>query len=473
MRRLALLVLVLAASGCAYFNGVYNARQAEKRADAALRRGREAEAAGYFTTVAQKAETVLVRHGDSKWADDARYLAGRGWARAGRCAQAIPHLEQSLSADRLTRERSEQAHLALAICRIDGGAFAEAESLLTIVRQSKDEWRASEGAIWSARSALRRGDTEQALRYLAASGASVAEWELAAAFLERGDLVRAESLLTRRASAGDYRPEVLAALGQLWQGGRRDGVLAIVAQFDSARLRPGQRARLHLTAADLLEREGEDSLAIAHFTITQRLLRDSLPGAQAEVRLTALAIRDLATLTDIENVIARTSHVAEQIPLQKRLEQSLLFVQLLMNRTDYTGASLFLAGEIARDSLRAVALAHDIFLRVVDDYANSPVAPKGLLAAAALRPDSAEAYQRRMREQYPSSLYTLALDGRDTPVLGRINRGDQLLQQAWALGSKAFSDSLNALRRIEQARQNPNVAATSVPASSPSGVPPQ
>lgn len=472
MRRFAPLVLVLAVSGCAYFNGVYNARQAEKRADAALRRGRDAEAAGYFTTVAQKAETVLVRHGDSKWADDARYLAGRGWARAGRCAQAIPHLELSL-ADRLTTERREQAHLALAICRIDGGAFADAESLLAVVRQSKDDWRASEGAVWSARSALRRGDTEQALRYLAASGASVADWELTAAFLDRGDLVRAESLLTRRAAAGDYRPELLAALARLWQEGRRDGALAIVARFDSARLRPGQRARLHLTIADLLERAGEDSLAIAHFTITQRLLRDSLPGAQAEVRLAALAVRDLATLTDIENVIARTSHVAEQIPLQKRLEQNLLFVQLLMSRTDYTGASLFLAGEIARDSLGAAALAHDIFLRVVDDYANSPVAPKGLLAAAAVRQDSAEAYQRRMREQYPTSLYTLALDGRDTPVLGRINRGDQLLQQAWALGAKAFTDSLNALRRIEQARQNPNVAATSVPVANPSGVPPQ
>ena len=99
------------------------------------------------------------------------------------------------------------------------------------------------------------------------------------------------------------------------------------------------------------------------------------------------------------------------------------------------------------------------------------MAPKGLLAAADLRPDSADAYLARLREQYPSSLYTLSLDGKDTPVIGRINRGDQLLQQAWTLGTKALSDSLNALRRAEQARQNSNVAATAAPAST--GVPPQ
>jgi hypothetical protein len=76
-----------------------------------------------------------------------------------------------------------------------------------------------------------------------------------------------------------------------------------------------------------------------------------------------------------------------------------------------------------------------------------------------------------LREDYPLSVYTLALDGKDTPLLGRINRGDQLLQQAWALGTKAMSDTLGALRRAEQARQNPNVAATAAPA--PAGTPPQ
>lgn len=473
MKRLATILLVIAVSGCAYFNGIYNARRAERRADSALRKGRDGEAATYFATVAEKAETVLVRHGGSKWADDARFLAGRGWARAGRCERAVPHLEQSLASDDLPGDRREQAHLALAICRIEAGALTEAESLLTVVRQSKDRWLASEGAIWSARSALRRDDTDRALQYLSRSGASIAEWELAAAFLTRGDMVRAESLLTRRAVAGDYRPELLTALPRLWRAGRRDGVLAIVDQFDSAKVRPSHRARLHLAAADLLEGAGDDSLAVAHFTTTQRLLRDSLPGIQAEVRLTAITIRGLASLADIENIIARTAHVSEQVPLQRKLEQNLMFVQLLMNRTDYTGASMFLAGEIARDSLRARALAHDLFMRVVDDYQNSPVAPKGLLAAAAMRPDSAEAYHARMREFYPTSLYTLALDGKDTPVIGRINRGDQLLQQAWNLGTKAYTDSLNVLRRIEQARNNPNVAATSAPASGQAGVPPQ
>jgi hypothetical protein len=466
LRRLAPLLLVLAATGCAYFNGVYNARQAEKRGDALLRRGRDAEAASYFATVAEKAETVLVRHGDSKWAADARYLAGRGWALAGQCERGVPHLEYAIANDRLTGERLEYAQLALGICRVEGGAFADAESLLVGIMRSKDRWRASQAAIWAARSALRRGATEEALGYLAQAGASVAEWELIAAFVTQSDFARAESLLTRRAEDGDYRQELLAILPKLWMAGRESGVATIVERYDEARLRPGQRARLHLTLGDLRQQAGQDSAAAAHFSITEQLLRDSLPGRQASVRLTALAIRDLESLTDVENAIARTSDAAVQVPLQVRMQRNLLFLHLLMQRTDYTGASLFLAAEIARDSLGARALARELFLRVPDSYGNSPVAPKGLLAAASLQPDSAEWYYSRLREQYPTSVYTLALDGKDTPLIGRLNRGDQLLQQAWLQGSRAMADTLGALRRAEQARQNPNVASTAAPASS-------
>jgi hypothetical protein len=93
-----------------------------------------------------------------------------------------------------------------------------------------------------------------------------------------------------------------------------------------------------------------------------------------------------------------------------------------------------------------------------------------LLAAATLEPDSADAYIGLMRERYPTSVYTLALDGRDTPLLGRISRGDQLLQAAWTAGSKAMSDTLNALRRAAEARQNPTVATTT---AAPNGVPPR
>jgi tetratricopeptide (TPR) repeat protein len=471
VRRLAVVLLVGAVTGCAYFNGVYNARQAEKRGDSALRKGRDSEAASYFQTAAEKAETVLVRHGDSKWADDARLLAGRGWARAGQCQRAVPHLEYALEKDGLTGERLEIARLALGICRVDAGSLMAAESLLVLVMDSKDKWRASQGAIWAARSALRRGATEDALGYLSRTGTSVAEWELITAFIEGQDYVRAESLLVRRADEADWRPELLTILPRMWMAGARTSVDSIVSRYTAARLRPGQRARLHLTYGDLLERAGQDSAAAEHFAITLQLLRDSLPGRQAAVRLTAIEIRGLEQLSDVENVIARTADARATVPLQLRLERNLLFLNLLINRTDYTGASLFLAGEIARDSLGAKKLAARLFRRVPDSYGNSPVAPKALLAAAALEPDSAESYIGLMRERYPTSVYTLALDGRDTPLLGRISRGDQLLQQAWTLSSKQMADTLNALRRAEEARQNPNVASTAAP--SPNGVPPQ
>ena len=46
LRRFATLALPAAFGACAYFNGVYNAKEAEGRANKLLRSGREGEAVG-------------------------------------------------------------------------------------------------------------------------------------------------------------------------------------------------------------------------------------------------------------------------------------------------------------------------------------------------------------------------------------------------------------------------------------------
>ena len=71
MKPVAALALGALLGGCAYFNGVYNAREAERAANRLLRAGREGEASGSFATAAAKAETVLARHPKSRWRDDA------------------------------------------------------------------------------------------------------------------------------------------------------------------------------------------------------------------------------------------------------------------------------------------------------------------------------------------------------------------------------------------------------------------
>ena len=47
---------------CAYFNGIYNAKEALEEGERELRQGREAQAAGSFAVASAKAESVLARY---------------------------------------------------------------------------------------------------------------------------------------------------------------------------------------------------------------------------------------------------------------------------------------------------------------------------------------------------------------------------------------------------------------------------
>jgi len=49
-------------ASCAYFNGIYNAKEAARRAEKQLRAGKDGEAAASFASAAIKAETVLARY---------------------------------------------------------------------------------------------------------------------------------------------------------------------------------------------------------------------------------------------------------------------------------------------------------------------------------------------------------------------------------------------------------------------------
>ena len=88
MRR-AIPFLVLAAGGCAYYNGVYNAKASAKTADRQFVRGESYAASQAYTLSATTAETVLVRHPRSRWRPEALYLAAFDIARSGASGKVI------------------------------------------------------------------------------------------------------------------------------------------------------------------------------------------------------------------------------------------------------------------------------------------------------------------------------------------------------------------------------------------------
>ena len=103
-------------SGCVYYNGIYNAKEAARNGDALLRREAESEANTQFQLSAARAESVLVRHPTSPWRTRALYLAGRGAAYSGQCERAIAALSEFLALAGSTADDRDRARVALASC---------------------------------------------------------------------------------------------------------------------------------------------------------------------------------------------------------------------------------------------------------------------------------------------------------------------------------------------------------------------
>lgn len=463
-RRIAPLALLVVAPGCVYFNGIYNAREAQRNAEKRARSGRESEAVAHYQTMAQKAETVLVRFPRSRWRTEALYLAGRGHALSGQCQEALPRLAEFLAVAGTEQRKRDRAGLALGTCLVRLERYTEALHDLDSLSRSREEDVSSRAALWAARASIALGDNDAALRYLADVDEGDAQWELAAASIERAQFARAESLLVLRARRGDWREEALTRVGELWAAGHRDGVERIVNAYEGARAPTPAKARLHLLAASLQMEAGEarlDSLARAHLETARRASTDTVVDREAAARLAAIAIRTVSAPHDLEGIALRARDEARGHPLQLRIDDNALLVRILLRAPDASGGSHFLAGEIARDSLRAPLMAREIFRRTADVHPSSLVAPRALLAAAQLWPDSAAAFHARIRRDYAGSPYAVLLDGGDPGKVPEYGHAELVLRESWTGAVRALTDSVRALRPPPaQASSQPGGQAT-------------
>ena len=439
MRRL-LVFLCLAIGGCAYFNGIYNAREAAGKGDRLIRAGKHEDAAAAYALAAASAETVLARYPRSRWRADALFLAGRAAALAGRCEQAIGRLREFLATAEVTDRRRPAAALVRGRCLTEMGRHADARAALEPLERHADAGLRNEAALWASRAAFAMGDAAAAERHLAGIDPVIAQWELARAAMAARDFVRAESLLALRADAGDLAPAAENAIVELWGAGRTDGALDLVRRYGGSRADGRAVARLHLVAADLLIAARRDSLAAQHARLARTRLVDSLVRQEAEARLALVALRELESLSDVQAAMVRARQAGAGGAIWRRLERNLLLVEFLAGRPDDAGASKFLAAEVARDSLRAPGIAHALLRQVVDAAPDGPLAPKALLAAALVMPDSAAAYRTRVAARYPSSPYAALVQGDGAGVSTR-GPEQELLRQAWQSAIAAFPDS--------------------------------
>lgn len=134
-----------------------------------------------------------------------------------------------------------------------------------------------------------------------------------------------------------------------------------------------------------------------------------------------------------------------------RLARSALLLRLLESRSDTAGAALFLAAEVARDSLRAPLLARAYLERILEQRPPPLLAPKALLAAAMLVPDSAAIFRSRVLDHFPRSGWAAILRGDAAAPAPDVRSGEALLASTWSVAWQILGDSL-AARAAQPAR---------------------
>ncbi len=375
-RRLPPLVLALAAAGaCAASNAMWSARQLANEARALEAEGRAGDAAAAWARAAVKAESVAVRYPSGPLVDGALTLQGEALARIGSCGVAEAPLHRVLEggADGTLRER---AALALAQCALDAGDPVAAERALAGPLESRDRGRRSRAAYLAGRAAVLRGDVRTALERLSRSEEAAAPFTRAhlLAAAGRTDEVAAllDTLTRRRFVEGEWAAaldDVARAIGPDVAAQTLDRLLA------RQRAPDGARARLLLRDGNRRLARGELDAAQRRYAQVERVVPDSVEGQRAR----------------------------------------LLLVRVLV--PDSSGdAALFRAAELARDSLGSAPLAGRLFLRIVTLAPSSLFAPKALVAAAGLLPESHDSLLALLSSAYPTSPYTLAVRGQASPA---------------------------------------------------------
>src|SRR6266536_804942 len=143
---LALLLLGV----CVYYNGMYNANRLARSARKAEREGRTFEDSNLWGQVITRAESVSVRHPDSKYADQAAVLRGVALARLGQCPPAMAPLGHAALLATGT-ELAEEGALALGRCSVDAGDAGAADLAFNRVMDSRHPARRREARLQHAR----------------------------------------------------------------------------------------------------------------------------------------------------------------------------------------------------------------------------------------------------------------------------------------------------------------------------------
>ena len=419
-RRLRLAGVILL-GGCVYYNGMYNTNRLAKSARKAEREGRPFEAQGFWGQVVTRADSLVLRHPRSKYADQAMVLRGLALARLNQCQEAIGPLGR-LALVQLSTDFTEEAALALGRCQLQLGDAGLADLAFARVLNSADSARRHEARFRHARALRMSGQYEEAVALMRESPDPRAREDLLLALTGAGRteeaLVFADSVLAQHDSTFAW-DSVVAAMG------RQDprAASSLVSRLaDDPRATPELKARRLYD--DGLRLAGTDSAAaVARFRQAAGVSGASESSERARLRLLRATLSSARSVQEL-NRSADSLAALSALSTPTGLEAGALQIEVeQIGRLDDSARAgvpqgdlrLFLGAESARDSIHAPLLAATLFRQLADHWPTSPYAPKALLAAERLDPADPDGVHNRLDSLYHDSPYLAVMRGEEAP----------------------------------------------------------
>jgi tetratricopeptide (TPR) repeat protein len=453
--------------GCVYYNGMYNANRLAHSARKAEREGRTFEANNLWGQVATKAESVVVRHPRSKYAEEAAVLRGVALARLGQCDQALGPLSRATLTGK-PGDLTEDALLATGRCQLALDNIPAGEAAFSQLLDSKDRDRRREAHFQHAKLLRQSGRYQEALRALEGIKDPRADSERILALAGAGRvpqaLALADSLIAKRDTTRPW-DSLMVLMGQQ----NPAAASRLLDRIQPLPVRPEIQARRLL----------EDGIRLAS-TDTARAgarLREvvSIGGhndaaGRASLQLILLDLRHARRVEDLPPVVEALKGVSEHFETVA-YESTLLGGTIGGVHSAATSVTwetprgdlrLFLAAEAARDSLQAPALAEGLFHRILDDYPNSSYAAKVVLAVQQLDSTWADSARGLLEGRYVSSPYLAVIRGESSEEYRQLE--DSLGAYAATLAVKPPAPGVRrapAVRDEDEPRRRPPAPGTS------------
>ncbi len=440
LRVLTFAAAVSTAAGCVYFNALYNANRLYDQGVDEIEAGRVGSGRSALGTSIEKAERIVEKNPDSRWADDALRLIVRArilreeWPEAREAAQKLVGYST-------TYEDSVEVAGYLGAAELNLGNTHLADSLLSFALSAEQGADTRAELLWYRAQARADLGMSQAadddFRQVTLARPTWVPPRIGRIRLlidsERfEEAARELSMLLSLAFVDREEQDVVGVIDYVAEKSPPTAVTAL-AGIDSSAFQPNNKASLIKLRGDLQVVLGNESRGRTDYWLAVAVSPTSRSAAEAQLALVEMELQNISTTAEFDSLSAVLAQVAEEAGGRRSFavrDLNELFIKVDFWLTA-RGLGYLLAAETARDEFDAPRLARSLFLEYADSTPTALWAPKAILAALDLTAvDSSLAtrggpteqeLRRRLEEDYGDSPYVQAFYGN---VSGRFSYED-------------------------------------------------